>query len=147
VGVDVSFREKWMGHKGVYLDMSYFRAEEQLHLTEYRKTIQGLTIYATAVDDKKMRSKMLVDFARLQGTSESELRKLEEVLARAKTVDEGITEFRRLQEESKAKPRTVHDGNGKYLVANSEDEMIQRLHEDWRVVQALNHDKYLLEKA
>jgi integrase len=147
VGVDVSFREKWMGHKGVYLDMSYFRAEEQLHLTEYRKTIQGLSIYATAVDDKKMRSKMLVDFARLQGTPESELRKLEEVLARAKTVDEGITEFRRLQEESKTKPRTMHNGNGKYLVAKSEDEMIKRLHDGWRVVQALSHDKYLLEKA
>jgi integrase len=147
VGVDVSFREKWMGHKGVYLDMSYFRAEEQLHLTEYRKTIQGLSIYATAVDDKKMRSKMLVDFARLQGTPESELRKLEEVLARAKTVDEGITEFRRLQEEPKAKPRTMHNGNGKYQVAKSEDEMIQRLHDGWLVVQALSHDKYLLEKA
>jgi integrase len=147
VGVDVSFREKWMGHKGVYLDMSYFRAEEQLHLTEYRKTIQGLSIYAIAVDDKKMRSKMLVDFARLQGTPESELRKLEEVLARAKTVDEGITEFRRLQEETKAKPRTMHNGNGKYQVAKSEDEMIQRLNDGWRVVQALNHDKYLLEKA
>lgn len=147
VGVDVSFREKWMGHKGVYLDMSYFRAEEQLHLTEYRKTIQSLSIYATAVDDKKMRSKMLVDFARLQGTPESELRKLEEVLARAKTVDEGITEFRRLQEESKAKPRTMHNGNGKYQVAKSEDEMIKRLHNGWRVIQALNHDKYLLEKA
>jgi integrase len=147
VGVDVSFREKWMGHKGVYLDMSYFRAEEQLHITEYRKTIQGLSIYAAAVDDKKMRSKMLVDFARLQGTPESELHKLEEVLARAKTVDEGITEFRRLQEDSQAKPRTMHDGNGKYLVAKSEDEMIQRLHDGWRVVQALNHDKYLLEKA
>lgn len=147
VGVDVSFREKWMGHKGVYLDMSYFRAEEQLHLTEYRKTIQSLSIYATAIDDKKMRSKMLVDFARLQGTPETELRKLEEVLARAKTVDEGIAEFRRLRGEPKAKPKTMHDGNGKYLVARTEDEMIQRLHDGWRVVQALNHDKYLLEKA
>lgn len=81
----------------------------------------------------------------MQGTPESELHKLEEVLARAKTVDEGITEFRRLQEEPKAKPGTMHDGNGKYLVAKSE--MIQRLHDGWQVVQALNHDKYLLEKA
>lgn len=147
VGVDVSFREEWMGHKGVYLDVSYFRAEEQQHLTEYRRTVPNLSIFAAAVDDKKMRSKMLLDFARLQGTPESELRKLEEVLARAKTVDEGITEFRRLQEETKAKPRTMHNGNGKYLVADSEEEMIQRLNDGWRVIQALNHDKYLLEKT
>jgi hypothetical protein len=41
----------------------------------------------------------------------------------------------------------MHERNNKYLVAKSEDEMIERLHDDWRVVQALNHDKYLLEKA
>jgi site-specific recombinase XerD len=147
VGVDVSYRERWMGHKGLYLDVSYFRAEESLHLAEYRKAVAHLTIYSTEIDDKRMRSRMLVDFARLQGTPEDQLRKLEEVLARAKTVDEGITEFKRLQEPTQRKPRTIHDGNGKYLVAKSEDEMIQRLHDGWHVVQALNHDKYLLETA
>jgi len=147
VGVDVSFREKWMGHKGLYLDASYFRAEEPLHLAEYRKAIPHLTIYSSEVDDKRMRSRMLIDFARLQGTSEDQLRKLEEVLARAKTVDEGITEFKRLQDSTQGKPRTMHEGNGRYLVAKSEQEMIERIHEDWHVVQALNHDKYLLEKA
>ncbi|MGA2309440.1 MAG: site-specific integrase [Candidatus Bathyarchaeia archaeon] len=147
VGVDESYRESWMGHKGKYLDESYFRAEEEKHLAEYRKAIPHLTVYTTVIEEKRMRSKMLVDFARLQGTPESEIRKLEEVLARSKTVDEGITEFRRLQEEPLAKPRTMHDGNGKYLVAKGEDEMIQRLHDGWRMVQALNHDKYLLEKA
>jgi hypothetical protein len=45
------------------------------------------------------------------------------------------------------KPRTTLDGNGKYLVAKSEDGIIQRLHDGWRVVQALNHDKYLFERA
>jgi DNA-binding NarL/FixJ family response regulator len=33
-----------MGHKGKYLDESYFRAEEEKHLTGYRKTIQHLDI-------------------------------------------------------------------------------------------------------
>jgi hypothetical protein len=32
-------------------------------------------------------------------------------------------------------------------VSAREDQMIQRLHDGWQVVQALNHDKYLLEKA
>jgi integrase len=100
IGVDISYREKWMGHKGLYLDMSYFKAEEQLHLNEYRKAIPHLTIYATATDEKNLRKKMLIDFARMQGTSEDELKKLEEVLARAKDVDEGIKEFRRFKEET-----------------------------------------------
>ena len=39
------------------------------------------------------------------------------------------------------------NGNGKYLVAKGEEEMIQRLHDGWTLKQALNSDKYLLEKA
>jgi integrase len=34
IGVDPSYRERWMGHKGLYLDMSYFKAEEQKHLED-----------------------------------------------------------------------------------------------------------------
>lgn len=153
VGVDISYRERWMGHKGLYLDMSYFRAEEQLHLNEYRKAIPHLTIYATSTDEKNLRKKMLIDFARMQGTPEDELKKLGEILARAKDVDEGIKEFRRFKEESqeeqprKSKIRTAYDGNGKYLVAHNEDEMIGKLHEGFKLVQSLNHDKYLMETA
>jgi integrase len=155
VGVDASYRERWMGHKGLYLDMSYFKAEEQLHITEYRKAIPHLAIYTAPTDEKKLRSKMLIDFARLQGTPEDELRKLEEILARAKDVDQAITEFRRFKDEpsgsgeqkGKRKTRTKQDGNGKYLVAKGEDELIGRLRDGYRLVQPLNHDKYLLENS
>jgi integrase len=150
VGVDESYRESWMGHKGKYLDESYFRAEEQRHLSEYRKAVPHLTIYATSTDEKNLRKKMLIDFARMQGTPEDELKKLDEILARAKDVDEGIKEFRRFKEDEEAgKPRKktkiAYDGNGKYLVAHNEDEMIQKLNEGYRLTQSLNHDKYLME--
>jgi len=155
VGVDASYRERWMGHKGLYLDMSYFKAEEQLHIAEYRKAIPHLMIYTVPTDEKKLRSKMLIDFARLQGTPEDELRKLGEILARAKDVDEAITEFRRFKDEpsgsgeqkGKRKIQTKQDGNGKYLVAKGEDELIGRLRDGYRLVQPLNHDKYLLENS
>jgi hypothetical protein len=139
-----------MGHKSGYLDESYFRAEEQEHLAQYRLAVPHLSVYSTAADEKNLRKKMLIDFARLQGTPDEELRKLDEILARAKDVDEGIREFRRFKEEreeepKKTKARTAYDGNGKYLVAHSEDEMIQKLHEGYTLVQSLNADKYLLE--
>ena len=51
IGVDASYREMWMGHKGQYLDMSYFRAEEQRHLDEYRKVVQYLTIQEPKKDN------------------------------------------------------------------------------------------------
>ena len=44
VGIDPSYREFWMGHRGGYLDESYFRADEKKHLEEYRKTIGHLSI-------------------------------------------------------------------------------------------------------
>lgn len=50
VGIDTSFRENWMGHKGLYLDESYFRAEEASHLAEYRKAVPHLTIYTVPTD-------------------------------------------------------------------------------------------------
>ena len=143
VGVEQSYREHWMGHKGGYLDESYFRAEEERHLVEYRKAIPHLTVYATPVEEKQLRSKMLLDFAKLQGYEEPELKRLGEVLARAKDVDEAIKEFKRFKD----KPKTMHNGNGKYLVARSEKELIKRLHDGWKLVQPLNHEKYLLQHS
>jgi len=32
ISVDASYGERWMGHKGLYLDASYFKTEESLHL-------------------------------------------------------------------------------------------------------------------
>ena len=76
IGIDASYRERWMGHKGLYLDMSYFKAEEPLHLAEYRKTVQHLTIYSQSAEEKKLRSQMMLDFAKLQGYEPEQLKKL-----------------------------------------------------------------------
>ncbi len=45
VGVDESYREHWMGHRGGYLDESYFRAEKEKHIIEYRKAMPHLALY------------------------------------------------------------------------------------------------------
>jgi len=112
---------------------------------------------------KRLLSTMLKLFASSAGSLELKIQRSscrsfrteKWTLARAKDVDEGIKEFRRFKEESNKpsrpkelktkKTRTAFDGNGKYLVAHSEDEMILKLHEGYRLVQSLNHDKYLME--
>jgi len=66
-----------MGHQGKYLDMSYFKAEENLHLTEYRKAIPHLTI-AETLDEKKQRANAVMDFAKMQGYSEDKIRKMQD---------------------------------------------------------------------
>jgi hypothetical protein len=86
--------------------------------------------------EKKLRSQMLIDFAKLQGYEEDQLKKLEEVLARAKDVDEAIKEFRRFKGDIK---------KGIFHIAKSEAELMQRLNSSWTLVQVVN-DKFLLQK-
>jgi integrase len=155
VGVDPSYRETWMGHKAGYLDDSYFRAEEPLHLAEYRKAIPHLTIYSTPMEQKQLAAQIMKATAASLGTvTDEQLKRIDEIFARAKTIDEAVDEFRKFkteeaQEEEKPerKPKTMHDGNGKYYVAHTEDELIQRLHDGYKLIQSLGPEKFLLETA
>ena len=136
VGVDPSYREFWMGHKGGYLDESYFRAEEPRHLAEYRKAIPYLTVYRAEADESwKMAIKAI---AMMQNLPEEKLRALEEILARSKVMDEAIREFRKLQEQP---------NNGReFRVVQGEEALLKHLREGWELMKELNHDKYLLKK-
>jgi len=138
VGVDPSYREFWMGHKGGYLDESYFRAEEQRHLAEYRKAIPYLTIYSSGQDESWKTAIRAI--ARIQGHLEEEkLRRLEEILARAKNMDEAIQKFRRLQEEPDP-PR-----KNSVKIVKGDQALIKHIEEGWTLIKELNHDKYLLK--
>jgi hypothetical protein len=147
IGVDASYRERWMGHKGLYLDMSYFKADEPKHLEEYRKAIPHLRIQATPVEEKKLRSKMLIDFARLQGYEDDQLKKLEDILARAKDVDEAITEFRHLSEEKEQTGNQAQDRSqkGKYNVVKGDGELVKHLDDGWSLIQSLSEDRFLMK--
>lgn len=143
VGVDASYRERWMGHKGLYLDMSYFKAEESLHLAEYRKAVPNLTIYQLPAEEKKLRSQMLLDFAKLQGYEADQIKKLEDVLARARDVNEAIEEFRKFKDDSNTaqSPKT-----GRHIIAKGESDLMQKLDAGWKLVESLNEDKFLLQR-
>jgi integrase len=155
VGVDPSYRETWMGHKAGYLDDSYFRAEEPLHLAEYRKAIPHLTIYSTPIEQKQLAAQIMKATAASLGVvSDEQLKRIDEIFARAKTIDEAVGEFRKFKtEETKGeekpnrKPKNMHNGNGKYYVAHTEDELIQRLHDGYKLIQSLGSEKFLLERA
>ena len=60
-GVKRSFFEHWMGHKGGYLDDSYFRPELETHVEEYRKAIPNLTIYGTQIPSEVSKKLEKVD--------------------------------------------------------------------------------------
>jgi len=88
LGVDESLREHWLGHRGGYLDESYFRPEEKRHLEEYRKALLYLCVYPTPGelekkieerDDKvKQLEERLEDAQRVLGDRERRLLHLEQ---------------------------------------------------------------------
>ncbi len=86
----------------------------------------------------------MLDFAKLQGYEPERLRQLEEILARARDVDEGIIQFRKFREDEKG---TMTDGNGRYVVVQGEAELLRRLENGWSLAQPLNRDKYLLRSS
>jgi len=133
-----------MGHKGLYLDMSYFKAEEPLHLAEYRKTVQHLTIYSQSAEEKKLRSQMMLDFAKLQGYEPEQLKKLEDALARSKDIDEGIREFRKLGEEH-AQLIGNKQKQPKNIIVKGDAELLKKLEDGYSLVQYLDDDKFLMK--
>ncbi|RLC72147.1 MAG: hypothetical protein DRI26_03590 [Chloroflexi bacterium] len=137
VGVDQSYREHWMGHKGGYLDESYFKAEEQMHLAEYRKAIPYLSIHASEAQEEERRKRALLDFARFQGWSDERIQKLAEILQRARTVDEAAEEFRSLLNANE---------NGVHRIAEGVRELERLLNEGWELVRELNGDRFLMRR-
>jgi hypothetical protein len=102
---------------------------------KYRKCMPHLPIYALPTEKKKLRSQMLIDFAKLQGYEPHQLRRLKDVLARAKDMNEAISEFRQLNYESK---------RGEFHTARSEAELMEQLGDGWDLMQNLNEDKFPL---
>ena len=138
-GVSTSFRERLLGHKGEYLDEAYFKPQMQELLNEYRKAIPNLTILEPMADYEEIRKRQLLDTARLMGFGEEKLRRLEEVLARAKTTDEAIEEFKKLSEA-----QTDPEQRNNIKVVKGEKELVSHLENGWTIIKELNHDKYLL---
>jgi len=136
-GVSTSFRERLLGHKGEYLDESYFKPQMQELLNEYRKAIPNLTILEPLAEYEDIRKRQLLDTARLMGFGEEKLKRLEEVLARAKTTDEAIKEFKKLSENQA-------QNNNNVKIVRGEKELLKHLENGWNLTKELNHDKYLL---
>jgi integrase len=161
IGVDASYREMWMGHKGQYLDISYFRAEEQRHIDEYRKIIKFLSIQEIKTDESKLRIQYMKDMAKMIGFSDDKIKRLEDTLQRAKNPDEALEEFRKLKDEPSQEFRKLTDDSAiqkpapqqfiqpyqqRYSVVKGENELVQRLDDGWNLVKSLSEDKYLLER-
>ncbi len=136
---------------------------EQLR-AKYKQALPDLEFLhegARVLDEKKLRSQMLLDFAKLNGYGVDQLKKLEDALQRSKDPEEAITEFRRFKDDNdqheqesgeevkpQSKPTSEHNRpipqQKKYTVAKGETELMKKLGDGWSLLQTLSEDKYLL---
>ena len=81
--------------------------------------------------------KQLLQTAQLMGFDDERLRRLEEVLMKSKTIDEGIEVFRRLKEDPSENKVTAK-------IVTGDDELLVALNDGWEIVQELNGERFLM---
>jgi len=145
-GITKSFRERLLGHKGEYLDDAYFKPRVEQLLNEYRKAIPHLTIIEE-VKYEQLRKRQALDTLKLLGFDEEKLKRVEEILARAKSFDEAMDEIRHLKDEE------FTENNGSYINGNGfrakvigEAELLAHVEQGWDVVKELNDGKFIVRK-
>jgi integrase len=146
-GVSTSFKERMLGHKGGYLDDAYFKPVLEQMLNEYRKAIPSLTIMEE-VQYETIRKRQLLDTAKLLGFDEERLKRLEEVMARAKNIDEALEGFRKLKDKDfqESNNGSFINGNGYRAKIIEETELIKHVEQDWEIVKELADGKFIMRK-
>ena len=139
-GIVRSFWDFWMGHKGGYLDPSYFRAEESKHVEEYRKAIPNLTVYQSqesSEDRKREFERMAKIMAEQMGLDKE---KISIMIGRMR--DEYIQEG--IPSEEMKNGHNHHNGNNKQRIVEEKD-LQGMLDEGWAVKTALPSGKIVIE--
>lgn len=137
-GLDIKDQEFLMGH---ILPGSQDPYYDKTKIEQLRRKYAQVNFFPQAgVMTEAMRKKQLLDTAKLLGFGDERLRQLEEVMARAKNVDEAIEKFRRLGENPKPKDDRIK-------IVQGQEVLVSHLREGWTLVKELNHDKYLLKSA
>lgn len=127
--------ERLMGHSSSeYLDGSYFRPPEKELLETYRRAIPNLTILED-IASEDFQKQMLLKQASLF-ISDEKLRILKDILARSKSFDEGVEEFRKLRDNTESKMNTK--------IIQGEQDLQHYTEEGWDIIKELKDDRFLV---
>jgi hypothetical protein len=138
-GLDVKDQEFLMGHILPGSQDTYY---DQTKVEDLRRKYSQVNFFPQrGFISEEMRKKQLLDTARLLGYGNQRLRQLQEILAQAKNVDEGIEKFKRLNENPEPKE------NNNVKVVKGDQALVFHLKQGWTLIKELNHDKYLLKSA
>lgn len=139
-GLDVKDQEFLMGHILPGSQDTYY---DRSKVEELRRKYGQVAFFPQKGGvTEEMRKKQLLDTARLLGFGEERLKQFQEILAKAKNVDEGIEKFKRLKENPEPK-----ENNNHVKVVRGEEELLSHVKSGWSLIKELNHDKYLIRSA
>jgi len=142
--LDNHYRVYWMGHTGeMSARYSSNKAILPPELIEsmreaYRRSLKYLV--GGNLSEEEVKKKQMLNTARLLGFGEKKMQLLTEILARSRTADDAMEEFRNLQEQTTP-------NNGSYDVVEGEAVLLERLAEGWTLERELNGDKFLLKRS
>jgi len=137
-GLDVKDQEFLMGHILPGSQDTYY---DKTKVEDLRRKYAKVVFFPQKVFlTEEMRKRQLLDTARLLGFGEEKIRRLEEILARAKNVDEAILEFRKLQEKPDDPPR-----RSRVKIVKGDQALIKHIEKGWILIKELNYDKYLIK--
>jgi hypothetical protein len=113
---------------------------------KYEYGMRALVTSATAEDQRK---KSVIDYARMQGLKEDEIRKIQEAIGFGCTVDELREALARVLEtrrESKTTQPAKNGGRAYEALMISDQELISYIEEGWEIIKELSNGKIVVRR-
>lgn len=139
VGIKSNYIDFWMGHRGGYLDDSYFRASLTDHLAEYEKTISQLSLYEAPKSELDRRKEQINDLLKLIPLSPEDKELIQIKIKNASTTQDVDTILDDISE--KREPLRNHDCQ---KIIN-ESELPQWLTKGYRYIATLPSGKIVID--
>jgi len=139
--LDVKDQEFLMGHILAGSQDTYY---DKTKIDELRNKYAKIEFFPQRFQTEELRKKQIIDTAKMLGYPEDKIKKVEEALAKYKTVDEAMNEIRKLSLESyKVREGAVNSDPKKVI---KEDELEHYLAEGWDVHTVLPSGRILIRR-
>jgi integrase/recombinase XerD len=139
-GIDVDDREFLMGHVLPGSREAYY---DRTKVEDLRVKYARVVFFPEQVRGEELRKKQIVDMMRILRFPEDRIKHVEEILAKHRSVDEAMSEIRRLSLQPPTPNKSANDP--KKII--SEEELEHYLAEGWDVQTVLPSGKILVKKA
>ena len=156
-GVKKAYREFFLGHRGAYLEVNYFRGEEEKCIEEYGRAIRNLSVTEVArISEKQRRIRTILDNVdMLVATGQIREEKAKQIrstimMRTRKHLEVSMKEIMEMIRESETKEDPNDCANGEHCPTFKEigeNELLAHLNHGWKIVHNLQNGKLIIRKG